>query len=65
MPNSSGNRFQVEKATSEDAPNSVSIELSSGAEIDSLVLAYQDDGELVELAERTLPASAELSGELE
>lgn len=66
MPSITGNRDQMEEAASDDAPNRVSITLASGADIDSIVLAYRDGGgELVKLAERTVPASAELAGELD
>lgn len=65
MSNSTGNLSQIEEAPSDDVANQVSIRLAPGADIESIVLAYREDGDLVELAERTVPASAELSGELE
>lgn len=49
----------------DDVRNRVRFELDSGSAIESLVLAYRLDGELVELAERKIPAAAELHGELE
>lgn len=65
MRNNTGVQVQVEDGADNDAPNSVSFELPPGTEIESIVLAYRHDGELVELAERTVPAAAELHGELE
>lgn len=65
MPGITGDQDQVEDAASDDALNRISVTLASGADIDSIVLAYRHDGELVELAERMVPASAELHGELE
>lgn len=65
MITNTGFHVQVDEAVEDGGENSVRIELDSGAGVDSLVLAYREDGELVELAERKLPAGAELHGDLE
>jgi hypothetical protein len=64
IPNT-GIHVQVDMAAEGGVQNSVRIELGPGASVESLVLAYRQDSELVELAERSLPAGAELHGDLE
>ena len=65
MRTNTGIQVRVDEATGNRGQNSVRIELSSESAVESLVLAYRHDGELVELAERAVPATAELHGELE
>lgn len=65
MRTNSGIEVRVDQTADDQARNSVKIELSAGSAVESLVLAYRQDGELVELAERAVPATAELHGELE
>lgn len=65
MITNTGIHVRVDEAADDREQNSVSIELDSGTAVESLVLAYRQDGELVELAERSLPAGAELHGDLE
>lgn len=59
-----GIHVRVDEAADGGERNSVRIELGSGSSAESLVLAYRQDGDLVELAERALPAGAELHGDL-
>lgn len=65
MISNTGIHVRVDETAADADRNRVRIELESGSNIDSLVLAYREDGELVELAERALPAGAELHGDLE
>lgn len=65
MISNTGIHVRVAETADDAERNSVRIELDPGSAIDSLVLAYREDGELVELAERSLPAGAELHGDLE
>ena len=44
--------------------NRVVIEIDGAVDVDSVVLAVRRDGDLIELAERTAPATVELHGEL-
>lgn len=45
--------------------NPVVLELDGAADGDAIVLAVRRDGDLVELAERTAPATATIHGETE
>lgn len=53
-------RFDNESGA--EPPNKVRLELDTASDIESIVLAFRQDGELVELAERTAPVSAEIEG---
>lgn len=65
MISNTGIHVRVAEAADDGVQNSVRIELEPDSAVDSLVLAYRMDGELVELAERSLPAGAELHGDIE
>lgn len=65
MPSDTGIRDAVDEAATEDAPEDVRLEPGSGVDVESPVLAYRHDGELVELAERSVPAAAARHGDLE
>lgn len=58
-------QVRVAEGAEEAVQNSVRIELPAGSDVESLVLAYRRDGEVVEFAERTVPATAELHGNLD
>lgn len=60
MPSDTGIRDQIPEAVTEDAPNSVSLELASGTDIESPLLAYRHDDRF---ADQAVPAAAVRHGE--
>lgn len=65
MPMTPASERPIDPASGGELPNSVVLEIDARVDVDSVVLAVRRDGELIELAERTAPATAELHGDLE
>lgn len=65
MKGKTGIHVRVDEQSDDGVRNSVRLDLDTGSSIESIVLAFRRGGELVELAERKAPATAELHGELE
>lgn len=65
MPMTPASERPIDAASGDELPNSVVLEIDARVDVDSVVLAVRRDGELIELAERTAPATAELHGDLE
>lgn len=65
MNGNTGIRVRVDESPDDGVRNSVRLDVAAGSSIESVVLAFRRGGELVELAEREAPATAELHGELE
>lgn len=64
MPMTPATRSPIDPAPRGELPNAVVLEIDATVDADSLVLAVRRDGDLVEIAERSAPATAELHGEL-
>lgn len=65
MPMTPATKRPIDPAPCGELPNSVVLEIDAAVDVDSVVLAVRRDGDLVELAERSAPATVELHGELE
>lgn len=65
MPMTPATKRSIDPAPRGEPSNSVVLEIDATVDADSVVLAVRRAGDLVELAERSAPAPAELHGELE
>ena len=64
MPMTTASERPFDAASGRELSNSVVLEIDAAVDADAVVLAVRRDGELIELAERTAPATAELHGDL-